>query len=124
MPPVKQKKRTALKELFEEEDSKLLSTQQQQQNPVSTAQRVDQEIQFYRSLPPIPTKDNASLWWWKKLRSISVSKRPPPLPLLTLHPDIERFAKVDICGLIFTEDFFVFFMSVEFCFKLNVNEHC
>ena len=46
----------------EEEGSKLLSTQQQP--PVSTAQRVDQEIHLYRSLPHIPTKDSASLWWW------------------------------------------------------------
>ncbi|CAL8239993.1 unnamed protein product [Gadus morhua 'NCC'] len=59
-PPVKQKKMTALEELLEEEDGKLLSTQQLP--PVSTAQRVDQEIQLYRSLPPIPTKDSASLW--------------------------------------------------------------
>ena len=51
---------TALEELLEEEDGKLLSTQQLP--PVSTAQRVDQEIQLYRSLPPIPTKDSASLW--------------------------------------------------------------
>ncbi|CAK6975889.1 zinc finger BED domain-containing protein 4-like isoform X2 [Scomber scombrus] len=68
-PPVKQKKRTALEELFEE-DSKLLSMQQQP--PVSTAQRVDQEIQLYRSLPPIPTKDSASLWWWKKSDTLPV----------------------------------------------------
>ncbi|XP_056120623.1 zinc finger BED domain-containing protein 4-like [Rhinichthys klamathensis goyatoka] len=70
MPPVKQKKRTALEELFEQEDSKLLSTQQQP--PVSTAQRVDQEIQLYRSLPPIPTKDSASFWWWKKSDTLPV----------------------------------------------------
>lgn len=69
-PPVKQKKRTALEELFEEEDSKLLSTQQQP--PISTAQRVEQEIQLYRSLPPIPTKDSASFWWRKKSDTLPV----------------------------------------------------
>ncbi|XP_056451221.1 zinc finger BED domain-containing protein 4-like isoform X2 [Gadus chalcogrammus] len=69
-PPVKQKKMTALEELFEEEDGKLLSTQQLP--PVSTAQRVDQEIQLYRSLPPILTKDSASLWWWKKSDTLPV----------------------------------------------------
>lgn len=61
---------TALEELFEEEDSKLLSMQQQP--PVSKAQRVDQEIQLYRSLPPIPTKDSASFWWWKKSDTLPV----------------------------------------------------
>ncbi|KAK0154985.1 Zinc finger BED domain-containing protein 1 [Merluccius polli] len=63
-PPVKQKK-TALEELFEEEDNELQSFQQRQPL-LSLAQRVDQEIQLYRSMPPIPCKDNAILWWWNK----------------------------------------------------------
>lgn len=58
-PPIKQPKKTALEELFEEEDSELLSVQQQP--PVSIAQRVDQEVHLYRSLPPIPAKDSATL---------------------------------------------------------------
>ncbi|XP_028314787.1 zinc finger BED domain-containing protein 4-like isoform X2 [Gouania willdenowi] len=62
-PPMKQKK-TALEELFEEEDSELLSVLQKP--PVSIIQKVNQEVQLYRSLPPIPTKDSATLWWWMK----------------------------------------------------------
>ncbi|XP_049437749.1 E3 SUMO-protein ligase ZBED1-like [Epinephelus fuscoguttatus] len=63
-PPVKQK-RTALEELFEEEDNELQSFQKSQPL-LSLAQRVDQEIQLYRSLPSIPCKDSATLWWWNK----------------------------------------------------------
>ncbi|XP_041662638.1 uncharacterized protein LOC121522393 [Cheilinus undulatus] len=63
-PTIKQQKKTALEEFFEEEDSELLSVQQQP--PVFIAQRVDQEVQLYRSLPLIPTKDSATLWWWMK----------------------------------------------------------
>lgn len=84
MPPVKQKKRTSL---GEEEGSKLLSMQQQP--PVSTAKGVDQEIQLYRSLPPIPTKYSASLWWWKKSDTLPVfvssSWEVCPCPSI-LHP--------------------------------------
>ncbi|KAM4625223.1 E3 SUMO-protein ligase ZBED1-like [Polymixia lowei] len=67
-PPVKQKK-TALEELFEEEDNELQSFQQRQPL-LSLAQRVDPEIQLYRSLPPIPCKDNATLWWWSKRETL------------------------------------------------------
>ena len=43
-PAVKQRKRTALAELFEEEDRELQSLQQEQL-PESMAQRVHQEVQ-------------------------------------------------------------------------------
>ena len=64
-PAVKQRKRTALAELFEEEDRELQSLQQEQL-PESMAQRVHQEVQLYRSLPSIPSTSNATLWWWDK----------------------------------------------------------
>ncbi|CAI5696766.1 unnamed protein product [Oreochromis niloticus] len=66
---IKAEKTTALEELFEEEDNGLQSFHQRQ--PVlSLAQRVDQEIQLYRSLTPIPCKDNATLWWWSKRETL------------------------------------------------------
>ena len=64
MPPKKQRK-SALEELFEEDDGELQALQQQLP-PVSIGQRVLQELQLYRSLPCIPFKENAALWWWKK----------------------------------------------------------
>ncbi|XP_056268962.1 E3 SUMO-protein ligase ZBED1-like [Pseudoliparis swirei] len=64
-PAIKQSKRTALEELFEEEDRELQSLQQQQL-PESMAQRVHQEVQLYRSLPSIPSTNHATLWWWHK----------------------------------------------------------
>ncbi|RVE66573.1 hypothetical protein OJAV_G00108960 [Oryzias javanicus] len=68
VPPVKLKK-TALEKLFEEEDNELQSFQLRQ--PIlSLVQRVDQDIQLYRSLAPIPCKDNATLWWWSKRETL------------------------------------------------------
>ncbi|XP_063745957.1 E3 SUMO-protein ligase ZBED1-like isoform X2 [Eleginops maclovinus] len=58
-------KKTALEELFEEEDNELQSIRESQPR-LSLAQKVDQEIQFYKSLPSIPCRDSAALWWWNK----------------------------------------------------------
>ena len=63
-PAVKQRKKTALEEHFEEKDRELQSPQQQL--PVSMAQRVHQEVQLYRSLPSIPSTNNDTLWWWNQ----------------------------------------------------------
>ncbi|XP_056287594.1 E3 SUMO-protein ligase ZBED1-like [Pseudoliparis swirei] len=63
-PAVKQSKRTALEELFEEEDRELI--------PESMAQRVHQEVQLYRSLPSIPSTNHATLWWWHKRDTLSL----------------------------------------------------
>ncbi|XP_035990930.1 zinc finger BED domain-containing protein 1-like [Fundulus heteroclitus] len=58
-------KKTALEELFEEEDNELRSLCESQPR-LSLAQRVDQEIQLYKSFPSIPCRDSATLWWWNK----------------------------------------------------------
>uniref|UniRef100_UPI003AAE61F4 E3 SUMO-protein ligase ZBED1-like n=1 Tax=Centroberyx gerrardi TaxID=166262 RepID=UPI003AAE61F4 len=55
--------KTALEELFAEEDSKLQTTQQ---NTLSITERVDQEVQLYKGLPSIPMSADAALWWWQK----------------------------------------------------------
>ncbi|KAK5619555.1 hypothetical protein CRENBAI_013406, partial [Crenichthys baileyi] len=88
MPPIKQQKKTAVEELFEEEDSELLSLQQQKPY-VSVAQRVEQVL-LYTSLSPIPTKDIyvSKHTPFKHPPSKHVSKHPP-LHLRGCFPQLE-----------------------------------
>ncbi|KAJ8011478.1 hypothetical protein DPEC_G00058630 [Dallia pectoralis] len=53
----------ALEELFAEEERKLLTIQSKN---LTSTQRVHQEIQHYRGLPPIPMAEDPVLWWWGK----------------------------------------------------------
>lgn len=73
IPPF-QKKSSALEELFSEEDRKLRLTIQQDTSALTLSERVGQEVEVYKSLPPIPMAEDPVLWWWEK-RAV--------LPLLT-----------------------------------------
>nr|XP_055075107.1 E3 SUMO-protein ligase ZBED1-like [Misgurnus anguillicaudatus] len=73
IPPM-QKTRSALEELFSEEDRKLRLTIQQDTSALTLSERVGQEVEVYKSLPPIPMAEDPVLWWWEK-RAV--------LPLLT-----------------------------------------
>ncbi|KAJ8349380.1 hypothetical protein SKAU_G00245100 [Synaphobranchus kaupii] len=49
--------------LFAEEERELRTIQP---NTLTSAQRIRQEIQLYRGLPPIPMAEDPVLWWWRK----------------------------------------------------------
>lgn len=55
--------KTTLEELFAKEEQELRTIQL---NNLTSIQRVHQEIQLYRSLPPIPMAEDPVLWWWAK----------------------------------------------------------
>ncbi|KAJ8375441.1 hypothetical protein SKAU_G00060210 [Synaphobranchus kaupii] len=61
-PPLK-KHKTALEQLFAEEDSEL---QAPHQTTLSISERVDQEVQLYRGLPSISVSADPAQWWWQK----------------------------------------------------------
>ncbi|CAM4307043.1 unnamed protein product [Leuciscus chuanchicus] len=73
IPPL-HKTRSALEELFSEEDRKLRLTIQQDTSSLTLSERVDLEVELYKSLPPVPMAEDPVMWWWEK-RAI--------LPLLT-----------------------------------------
>jgi len=72
--PSLHKTRSALEELFSEEDRKLRLTIQQNTSALTLSERVDLEVELYKSLPPITMAEDPVMWWWEK-RAI--------LPLLT-----------------------------------------
>ncbi|XP_033487832.1 E3 SUMO-protein ligase ZBED1-like isoform X6 [Epinephelus lanceolatus] len=59
---------TGLEELFEDEDRALKSITEAEKTPI--AERVQQEIQLYRSLPAVPTSEDALAWWWRRRDSL------------------------------------------------------
>ncbi|XP_042342939.1 uncharacterized protein LOC121943484 [Plectropomus leopardus] len=59
---------TSLEELFEDEDRALKNITAAQKAPL--AERVQQEIQLYRSLPAVPTSEDALAWWWRRRDSL------------------------------------------------------
>lgn len=66
--PVSKKPRvSALEELFAEEDQELRRSLILQQNTAPTThEKIKGEVSVYRGLPPIPTSDDPTLWWWGK----------------------------------------------------------
>lgn len=67
-PPAKHRK-TALEELFEEEDQTSHSTVPKQARR-TIREQVDLEVQIYSSLPAIPMSGDPVLWWWEKSGSL------------------------------------------------------
>ncbi|XP_078023052.1 uncharacterized protein LOC117260069 isoform X2 [Epinephelus lanceolatus] len=64
----KRQRLTGLEELFEDEDRALKSITEAEKTPI--AERVQQEIQLYRSLPAVPTSEDALAWWWRRRDSL------------------------------------------------------
>lgn len=73
VPPL-YKTRSALEELFSEEDRELRLTIQQDTSSLTLSERVDLEVELYKGLPPIPMAEDPVMWWWEKRAT---------LPLLT-----------------------------------------
>ncbi|KAK7944746.1 hypothetical protein WMY93_000474 [Mugilogobius chulae] len=63
-PPNKRHRKTALEELFAEEEQNLLSTPSVETQ--TFADRLELEIQMYRGIPPISVSADPTLWWWQK----------------------------------------------------------
>lgn len=64
----KRQRLTGLEELFEDEDRALKSITAAEKTPI--AEQVQQEIQLYRSLPAVPTSEDALAWWWRRRDSL------------------------------------------------------
>ncbi|XP_078017009.1 E3 SUMO-protein ligase ZBED1-like [Epinephelus lanceolatus] len=58
------KAKSALEELFAEEERELRSTIQQ--STMSLPERVDQEVELYKGLPAISMAEDPVMWWWEK----------------------------------------------------------
>ncbi|XP_038137844.1 E3 SUMO-protein ligase ZBED1-like [Cyprinodon tularosa] len=63
--PPPQPKKSALEELFAEEEQERRTIHMNNSN-ISIQQRVCEEIQLYRSLPMISIAEDPVLWWWTK----------------------------------------------------------
>ena len=73
VPPLN-KTRSALEELFSEDDRELRLTIQQDTLSLTLSERVHLEVELYKGLPPIPMAEDPVMWWWEKRAT---------LPLLT-----------------------------------------
>lgn len=68
------KPKCALEELFSEEDRELRVTTQKNTLSLTLNERVDQEVELYKHLLPVPMAEDPVMWWWEKRAT---------LPLLT-----------------------------------------
>lgn len=59
-------KRSALEELFSEEDRELRLRIQKKNLSLTLSDQVDLEVECYKSLPPIPMAEDPVMWWWEK----------------------------------------------------------
>ncbi|KAI2666748.1 E3 SUMO-protein ligase ZBED1 [Labeo rohita] len=59
-------KRSALEELFSEEDRELRLRIQKKNLSLTLSDQVDLEVEPYKSLPPIPMAEDPVMWWWEK----------------------------------------------------------
>lgn len=60
------KKRSALEELFEGEERQLQTTTGSTSSILSTAERLDQEVEIYKGLPAISMREDPVIRWWNK----------------------------------------------------------
>ena len=65
-------KKSALEELFEDEDEELLKATTTKISDLSVTERVRKEIEIYKGLPPIPSGQDPVAWWWLKRDSLPI----------------------------------------------------
>ncbi len=65
-------KRSALEELFSEEDRELRLRIQKDTSSLTLSEHVDLEVERYKSLPPIPIAEDPVMWWWEKRADLAL----------------------------------------------------
>lgn len=68
----KRAKKSALEELFEDEDQELLQAMTTKKGALSKAEQVQKEIEIYRGLSSIPSGQDPVAWWWGKRDSLPI----------------------------------------------------
>ncbi|XP_078019733.1 uncharacterized protein LOC117255843 isoform X2 [Epinephelus lanceolatus] len=58
--------KSALEKLFEDEDRELLQTASQTASGPSITEQVQKELDIYKGLPAIPSRQDPVAWWWGK----------------------------------------------------------
>ncbi|KAK9536028.1 hypothetical protein VZT92_005849 [Zoarces viviparus] len=65
-------KKSALEELFVDEDRELLQATTTKGSTLSIAEQVRKEIDIYKSLSSIPSGQHPAAWWWMKRDSLPI----------------------------------------------------
>ncbi|KAK9539460.1 hypothetical protein VZT92_004567 [Zoarces viviparus] len=67
-----EKHKSALEELFVDEDRELLQATTTKGSALPIAEQVQKEIDIYKSLPSIPSGQDPAAWWWMKRDSLPI----------------------------------------------------
>nr|XP_055036908.1 uncharacterized protein LOC129424319 [Misgurnus anguillicaudatus] len=68
----KRAKKSALEEMFEDEDQELLQAMTTKKGALSKAEPVQKEIELYRGLSSNPSGQDPVAWWWGKRDSLPI----------------------------------------------------
>ncbi|XP_016335235.1 uncharacterized protein LOC107683676 [Sinocyclocheilus anshuiensis] len=65
-------KKSALEELFEDEDRELLQATTSKSGAISIAEQAHKEIEIYKGLPSVSSGQDPVAWWWGKRDSLPI----------------------------------------------------
>lgn len=65
-------KKSALEELFEDEDRELLQATTSKSCAISKAEQAHKEIEIYKGLPSVSSGQDPVAWWWGKRDSLPI----------------------------------------------------